>query len=106
MAQFFHTMRAVPSHDPVAGASRRNPAGEGLACARCGTPVPTGRGQLYAVRIDALSDPTPMVVTEELLDQSYRRRFFSLCVPCDRTWIENPFGETRSPSGTGGPHPL
>ncbi len=85
-----------------------------LLCHSCGAELHPGRGDLYVVRIDALADPTPPVITEddlkrdlraeidrlvesldrlsaqEAMDQVHRRLIIHLCVPCYRRWIEDP----------------
>ncbi|MFH1725219.1 MAG: hypothetical protein ABII00_11450 [Elusimicrobiota bacterium] len=90
-----------------------------MACARCEKPIEPGRGNFYVIRIDAVSDPTPPVITEEelsrdvgkeverltalmrdksdqeLVDQVYRRLFLCLCAACYGRWIEDPAGRSR-----------
>jgi len=85
-----------------------------LLCARCGTELTPGKGNLYLVRIEALADPTPPSFSaddlthdpradierlieqmrdlseQELMDQVYRRLVLYLCGPCYRQWIEDP----------------
>ena len=88
-----------------------------LLCHRCGSELRSGAGSFYIVRIEAVADPTPPAITradleqadldaefsrllermrgmaeQELKDQVYRRMTIHLCVPCYRTWIENPAG--------------
>ena len=87
-----------------------------LLCKRCQREVHPGRGDYYLVRIEALADPEPPIITEEDLDldagaeiehlirrmrglseqelerQVYRRKVVYLCVPCFNRWIENPLG--------------
>ena len=88
--------------------------GSSLACDRCGARLTPGKGDFYLVRIEALADPTPPSFSEEdlmrdprqeiaslveqmrdlseqeLMNQVYRQRFFRLCGPCYRQWIEEP----------------
>lgn len=40
-----------------------------LHCKRCSEEVHPGRGDYYLVRIDAVADPQPPIVTQEDLDQ-------------------------------------
>jgi hypothetical protein len=78
--------------------------------------VHPGRGDCYLVRIDAVADPEPPVITQEDLDldagaeieqlirrtrgmserelehQVFRRKAIYLCVPCFNRWIEDPTG--------------
>lgn len=87
-----------------------------LFCHRCGAELTPGRGNFYAVRIEAVADPFPPVIDgedvagdiagrisglieqmrglsdQELMDQVYRRLIVYLCRPCYETWIENPTG--------------
>lgn len=87
-----------------------------LFCARCATLLTPGRGELYLVRIVAVADPTPPVITQEDLEQDvrseidrlldrlsgltareleeqvHRRLVLHFCVPCYRRWIEDPAG--------------
>ena len=87
-----------------------------LSCQRCSAPIVRGRGECYVVKIHAVADPTPPVITEEelaadvrseiqtllnqlrglseqaLIDQVYRRELFYLCGPCYRHWIKDPMG--------------
>lgn len=87
-----------------------------LFCDRCLARLHPGRGDLYVVRIEAVSDPTPPEFTEEdlardhedefariiaqldslsareAMDQVYRRLTIFLCGGCYRDWIENPTG--------------
>jgi hypothetical protein len=87
-----------------------------LFCKRCSKEVHQGRGDYYLVRIDAVADPDPPVITEEDFDldvgaeierlirrmndlseeelerQVHRRKAIYLCVPCFNRWIENPVG--------------
>ena len=95
----------MPNHQPP------------LACARCSTELKPGQGNLYVVRIIAVADPFPLVLTDDdlardtereiqdllakirgtsehdLMDQVYRSKVFSLCGPCYHRWIENPIGD-------------
>ena len=83
-----------------------------LLCRRCSKEVHPGRGDYYLVRIDAVADPEPPVITEEDFDldvgaeierlirvmksmreqqlerQVFRRKAIYLCVPCFNRWIE------------------
>jgi hypothetical protein len=85
-----------------------------LLCARCGAKLTPGRDNFYAVRIEAIADPTPPSFSDEdllrdpraeierllaqmrdlsereLMDQVYRRLVVNLCGPCYREWIEDP----------------
>ena len=84
-----------------------------LFCDRCTTRLHPGRGDFFEVRIEAVADPTPPDITDdlehdprqaiqeavdqasqfserELMDQVYRRLIVYLCGPCYRRWIENP----------------
>ena len=87
-----------------------------LWCDRCAIPVHPGRGDYYLVRIDAVADPAPPVITaedlaidfdqefkrlvaeaeglsaQEAMDQVHRRVVLYLCVSCYNRWIENPTG--------------
>ena len=86
----------------------------GLHCKRCSKEVHPGRGDYYLVRIDAVADPQPPIITQEDLDQDvgaeierlirlmkslteqqlerqvYRQKVIYLCVSCFNKWIENP----------------
>lgn len=85
-------------------------------CHKCGAELHPGRGDFYQVKIEAVADPFPPVITEEelrrdhasemarlleaagglseqeALDQIYRRLTIYLCNPCYREWIEKPTG--------------
>ena len=85
-----------------------------LLCKRCSKEVHPGRGDYYLVRIDAIADPEPPVITEEDLElevaaeidrlirlmkglserqlehQVHRQKAIYLCVPCFKRWIEDP----------------
>ncbi len=85
-----------------------------LHCKRCSKDVRPGRGDYYLVRIDAVADPHPPIITHEDLDkdagaeierlislmksmseqqlerQVFRQKAIYLCVPCFNYWIENP----------------
>jgi hypothetical protein len=85
-------------------------------CRRCSKEVHPGRGDYYLVRIEAVADPEPPVITEEdlaldvgaeidrlirrmaglsehdLERQVYRREVIRLCVPCYNRWIEDTVG--------------
>jgi hypothetical protein len=85
-----------------------------LHCKRCSKEVHPGRGDYYLVRIDAVADPQPPIITQEDLDQDvgaeierlirlmksmseqqlehqvFRQKAIYLCVPCFNQWIENP----------------
>ncbi len=87
-----------------------------LLCKCCSKEVHPGRGDYYLVRIDAVADPEPTVITEEDFDldvgaeierlirrmeglgeadlerQVHRRKALYLCVFCFNRWIENPVG--------------
>jgi hypothetical protein len=88
-----------------------------LNCKRCSKEVHPGRGDYYLVRIDAVADPQPPVITLEDLDQDvgaeierlirrmksmseqqlerqvFRQKAIYLCLPCFNNWIEHPVGE-------------
>jgi hypothetical protein len=85
-------------------------------CRRCARVLAPGRGEFYVVRVEAVADPSPPVITgeelardhgavmqdllaqlegyseRELLDMVHRRMTFSLCAACYRQWIEDPTG--------------
>jgi hypothetical protein len=85
-----------------------------LHCKRCSNEVHPGRGDYYLVRIHAVADPKPPIITQEDLDQDvgaeierlirlmknmseqqlerqvFRQKAIYLCVPCFNRWIENP----------------
>ncbi len=85
-----------------------------LQCKRCSREIHPGRGDYYLVRIDAVADPQPPIITQEDLDQDvaaeierliqrirrmseqqlerqvYRKKVNYLCVSCFNRWIENP----------------
>ncbi len=85
-------------------------------CKRCEREVHPGRGDYYLVRIEAVADPQPPIMTPEELDQDlgteigrllsrmkslseadlerqvYRQKAIYLCVACFQDWIENPVG--------------
>jgi hypothetical protein len=87
-----------------------------LSCQRCSAALKPGRGEFYLVKILALADPSPPVITREelaadvgreiqrlvaqlrglseaeMMDQVYRRELIYLCAPCYRAWIANPVG--------------
>jgi hypothetical protein len=87
-----------------------------LCCDHCAKLVHPGQGDYYLVRIDAVADPAPPVITEEdldidfdqefkrlvteaeglsaqeAMDQVHRRVVLYLCVSCYNRWIENPTG--------------
>lgn len=83
-------------------------------CHRCLAELTPGRSDLYVVRIEAVADPSPPVITDEdlnrdldaeinrlvnslksisaqeAMDQVYRRVTIVLCNACYKTWIEDP----------------
>jgi hypothetical protein len=85
-----------------------------LLCKLCAREIHPGRGDYYLVRIDAVADPQPPIITQEDLDQDVaveierliqrikgmsgqqleyqvnRRKAIYLCVSCFNRWIENP----------------
>ena len=85
-----------------------------LLCHRCGAQLTPGEGNFYVVRIVAVADPSPPIITEgdlevdfdeaisriidelrdvplqELMDQVYRRMTIHLCARCYAGWIEDP----------------
>jgi hypothetical protein len=87
-----------------------------LFCHRCAKQLEPGRGELYLVRIEAIADPNPPVITkedlerdtmqeinrlvesmrdmsgQEAMDQVYRRITLYLCNACYQRWIEDPTG--------------
>ncbi len=96
--------RSIPTGDKIGR----------LHCKRCSKEVHPGRGDCYLVRIDAVADPQPPIITQEDLDQDvgaeierlirrmkgmseqqlehqvFRKKVIYLCVPCFNRWIENP----------------
>ncbi len=99
--------------------ARKNdpPGGDApLFCDRCTIELHPGTGSFYEVRIEAVADPAPPVVTEEdlagdlraqieqilaelqdvsareAMDQVHRRLILYLCRPCFVKWIEAPTG--------------
>ena len=85
-----------------------------LHCTRCSKEVHPGRGDYYLVRIDAVADPQPPIITQEDFDQDvgaeierlirrmksmgeqqlerqvFCQKVIYLCVPCFNYWIEKP----------------
>ena len=85
-----------------------------LHCKRCLRDIHPGRGDYYLVRIDAVTDPQPPIITQEDLDQDvgaeierlirlmkgiseqqlerqvFRQKAIYLCVSCFNQWIESP----------------
>jgi hypothetical protein len=85
-------------------------------CRRCAAELTPGRGDFYLVRIEALADPFPPVISQEdlgkdhgkamrdlmgqlegfsereLMDMVHRKMSFFLCAACYRKWIEDPTG--------------
>ena len=85
-----------------------------LHCKRCSKEVHPGRGDYYLVRIDAVANLQPPIITQEDLDQDpgaeierlirrmqsiskqqlerqvYCKMLIYLCVPCFNRWIESP----------------
>jgi hypothetical protein len=85
-----------------------------LHCKGCLKEIYPGRGDYYLVRIDAVADPQPPIITQEDLDQDtgaeiellirsikgmseqqlerqvFRQKTIYLCVACFNRWIENP----------------
>ncbi len=88
-----------------------------LHCKLCSRDIHPGRGDYYLVRIDAVADPQPPIITQEDLDQDvgaeierlirrinrmseqqlehqvYRKKVIYLCVTCFNRWIENPVSQ-------------
>jgi hypothetical protein len=84
-------------------------------CDRCAIELQPGRGHFYVIKIEAVADPAPPLISEpdqnirqeierllaqmqniseqEAMDQVYRRLILYLCGPCYHQWIENPTGE-------------
>ena len=91
-----------------------------LFCDRCLKQLIPGRGDFFEVRIEAVADPTPPDLDEDLArtpqelhqqyqelldqlrdvspaeacDQVYRHVWITLCNPCFRAWIEDPAGRS------------
>jgi len=87
-----------------------------LSCDRCLNELRPGEGNFYVVRIEAVADPSPPVITaedlqrdhraemeslfvemqnlseQELLDQVYHRLTLYLCGSCYQCWIQDPMG--------------
>ena len=85
-------------------------------CHRCGCLLTPGEGDFYVVRIEAMADPSPPHLAEqledgqfeeefnrlleemremsesELMDQVCRRLTIHLCRKCYNRWIEDPAG--------------
>ncbi len=85
-------------------------------CHRCLAELTPCRSELFVVRIEAVADPSPPVITDEdlnrdldseinrlvnslrsissqeAMDQVYRRVTLTLCNACYKTWIEDPTG--------------
>jgi hypothetical protein len=102
---------AKPAKEVVTEMTERPPS---QFCARCSVELHPGRGELYAISIVAVADPSPPVFTEEdfdrdvgreidrlikrmrglneqeVMEQVYHRKIIYLCVPCYHTWIEHP----------------
>jgi hypothetical protein len=91
-----------------------DPDDSDLCCERCSRVLHPGRGDYYLVRIDAVADPHPPIITQadldedvsreierlirrmralserELQNQVYRQKVVYLCVPCFQRWIVAP----------------
>src|SRR5262245_55854708 len=91
-----------------------------LSCARCAVGLTPGQGDHYVVKIIAVGDPAPPIISEEdlardagreirrlidqlkgaseqdLADQVYRLKLLYLCGPCYRRWIEDPVHASSS----------
>jgi hypothetical protein len=87
-----------------------------IFCDKCAAELHPGRCEFYVVRIEAVADPTPPVITDEdlhrdtaaeidrlaralrdlsereAMDQVYRKVTLYLCNACYRVWIEDPTG--------------
>ena len=87
-----------------------------LFCDRCLVELTPGKGDFYVIRIEAVADPSPPILSDEdlskdtrreidrliaqmqglseqeLIDQVYRCVTLSLCSSCYAEWIENPTG--------------
>jgi hypothetical protein len=85
-----------------------------LFCDHCSRELHPGRGDFYIVKIEAVADPSPPLITaddlaqdprreieqlialasrqseRELEEQVHRRVVLYLCVACYAHWIENP----------------
>ena len=89
---------------------------DALLCHRCGCTLQSGRGAFYLVTIEAIADPSPLDLDQdlfidssegfaeavaelegfsesELMDQVRRKMVLHLCPPCYRKWIEDPVGQ-------------
>jgi hypothetical protein len=82
------------------------------SCLRCGRELGLGSDSCYLIKIEAMADPSPPIIStedmrqqiegliaqmkdlspQEAMDQVYRRLSFYLCAACYRQWIENPTG--------------
>ena len=82
-----------------------------FVCDRCGNEVSSGRGQFFAIRIEAFADPTPPEITaadlqrdhrreieaildrlaglseQDAMEQVYRRKNLLLCNRCCDDWF-------------------
>ena len=88
---------------------------ERLCCDHCSRPLVRGRAEYYAVRIEAIADPTPPRISgkdqdleeirrqiaalfeklkdrseQEAIDQVFKIVMLTLCNACYQRWIENP----------------
>jgi hypothetical protein len=105
-----------PESDSMTTRSAKEDSEAVFFCDRCGAILRPGTGNFYQIRIEAVADPTPPVVSaedepaqlrrgieqllaqmeelsaQEAMDQVYRRVMLYLCIPCCRLWIENPTG--------------
>jgi hypothetical protein len=85
-----------------------------LHCKLCLEEIHPGRGDYHLVRIDAVADTQPPIITQEELNQDvgaeterlmrstkgmseqqlqrqvYRKKVIYLCLSCFNRWIENP----------------
>lgn len=98
------------------GSSSGNSDSDPLFCDRCHGQLHPGSGDHYQVKIEAVADPAPPVLTgpedpgavrrqiklllatlsevsaQEAMDQVRRRVTIYLCQVCYRSWIEDPAG--------------
>ena len=89
---------------------------EPVFCQRCGAVLEPGKGNFYVIRVEALADPSPPVISaedlardhgalmaelggelagmseQEVMDTVHRRLSFYLCGGCYRGGIEKPTG--------------
>ena len=82
-------------------------------CLRCGKELRLGRDSCYLIKVEAMADPSPPIISteentreqiegildqmkdlspQEAMDRVYRRLSFFLCGRCYRRWFDNPTG--------------